>query len=143
MKLLSVIVTMDPASGGPAQGIRNNIPFWKQHGIIPSVLSFDAANADFLKNEPIIGIGPVRSPWAFVNGGMNWLTQNLSNYDAVLIHGLWLYNSYAVTKAIKKMKQLGKPVPKVFIMPHGMLDPYFQKTPDRKIKALEIKFIGI
>ncbi len=136
MKLLSVIVTMDPTSGGPAQGIRNNLPFWKQLGIAPSILSFDSPDEDFVVQENIIGIGPVKNPWAYVPKGMNWLLANLCNYDVVLIHGLWLYNGYAATKAIKKLKRAGKKVPKVFLMPHGMLDPYFQKTSQRRLKAL-------
>jgi glycosyltransferase involved in cell wall biosynthesis len=127
---------MDPASGGPAQGIRNNIPFWEQLGIVPSVLSFDNANASFLENNRFIGIGPVTNPWAYVPKGMDWLLNHLSDYDVVLVHGLWLYNGYAAAKAIKKLKQSGKKVPKVYIMPHGMLDPYFQKAPERKLKAI-------
>ena len=27
-------------------------------------------------------------------------------------------------------------IPKLYVMPHGMLDPYFQRAPDRKLKAL-------
>ena len=136
MKLLSVIVTMDSTSGGPAQGIRNNIPFWKQQGIVPSILSFDNPEADFIKDEKIIAIGPIKNPWAYAPKGMQWLIKNICSYDVVLIHGLWLYNSYAVTKAIKKLKRAGKQVPKVFIMPHGMLDPYFQKSSTHKFKAI-------
>ncbi|MFC4233187.1 glycosyltransferase [Parasediminibacterium paludis] len=136
MKLLSVIVSMDPASGGPAQGIRNNVPFWKQQGIVPSILSFDAPNAFFLEKDLGIGIGPVKNPWAYVPNGMHWFLSHLEDYDVVLIHGLWLYNGYAVTKAIKQLKRLGKQTPKVFVMPHGMLDPYFQKAPERRLKAL-------
>jgi glycosyltransferase involved in cell wall biosynthesis len=127
---------MDPASGGPAQGIRNNIPFWEQQGIVPSILSFDKADASFVEQNKVIGIGPVKNPWAYVSKGMDWLLHHLCDYDVVLIHGLWLYNGYAVTKAIKKLKQLGKKVPKVFIMPHGMLDPYFQKAAERRLKAI-------
>jgi glycosyltransferase involved in cell wall biosynthesis len=127
---------MDPASGGPAQGIRNNIPFWEQQGIVPSILSFDKADASFLEQNKVIGIGPVKNPWAYVSKGMDWLLHHLCDYDVVLIHGLWLYNGYAVTKAIQQLKRLGKKVPEVFIMPHGMLDPYFQKAPERRLKAI-------
>jgi glycosyltransferase involved in cell wall biosynthesis len=127
---------MDPASGGPAQGIRNNIPFWEQQGIVPSILSFDTPNALFLKLDRIIGIGPFKNPWAYVPKGMDWLLHHLCDFDVVLVHGLWLYNGYAVTKAVKQLKRLGKKVPKVFIMPHGMLDPYFQKAPERRVKAI-------
>ena len=96
---------MDPASGGPAQGIRNNIPFWIANGLEPSILSFDNPTANFVQQEDIIAIGPTTNPWAYVTQGMAWLLMHLCDYDVVLIHGLWLYNSYAVTKSIKKLKR--------------------------------------
>lgn len=136
MKLLSVIVTMDPASGGPAQGIRNNIPFWEQNGIDAIVISFDAPDATYIEKNKVFGLGPVTNPWAYVPKAKDWLLNNLCHYDVVVIHGLWLYNGYVVTKAIKQLKRLGKKVPKVFVMPHGMLDPYFQKAPERRLKAI-------
>src|SRR5690606_42124112 len=46
----------------------------------------------------------------------------------------WLYSSYAVYLAIKNMNKQKRP--KYFVMPHGMLDPYFQKAEDRRLKAL-------
>jgi glycosyltransferase involved in cell wall biosynthesis len=54
------------------------------------------------------------------------------------VHGLWLYQSYAVSKALQqyKQKQLNSSAPLLFVMPHGMLDPYFQKASSRKLKAI-------
>ncbi len=127
---------MDPASGGPAQGIRNNVPFWQQQGIAPTILSFDSVGSDFKDTFSFICIGPSSTPWGYAPKAMHWLLLNLQHYDVVIIHGLWLYNGYAVTKAIKKLKHLGKQVPKVYIMPHGMLDPYFQQAPERRLKAI-------
>jgi len=136
MNLLSVIITMNPASGGPAQGIRNNIPFWKFHGIEPNILSFDNPTGDFVKADNVTAIGPTANKWAYVPTAKDWLLRHLPAYDVVLVHGLWQYHGYAVTKAIKQLKLSGKSVPKVFVMPHGMLDPYFQKAPERKLKAI-------
>ena len=76
---------MDYTSGGPAQGIRNNIPFWKQQGVIPSILSFDNPEADFVKDEKIIAIGPIKNLWAYAPKGMQWLIKNICSYDVVLI----------------------------------------------------------
>ena len=70
---------------------------------------------------------------------MPWLLSNLRRFDTVIVHGLWFYHTYAVFKVlknIKKHKDKKLNVPKMFVMPHGMLDPYFQKTPGRKLKAL-------
>lgn len=127
---------MNPASGGPAQGIRNNIPFWKMQGVLPTVLSFDDKNSSFLVKGENIAIGPSKTAWAYVPQCIDWLLENLCDYDVVIIHGLWLYNGYAVTKAIKQLKKGSLKIPKVYIMPHGMLDPYFQKAPERRLKAI-------
>jgi glycosyltransferase involved in cell wall biosynthesis len=56
---------------------------------------------------------------------------------------MWLFYGYAVRKAINRFreqvlvdKQALSVIPKLFVMPHGMLDPYFQRAPGRKLKAL-------
>lgn len=54
----------------------------------------------------------------------------------VIVHGLWLYHSYAVFKALKILQEQGKKIPKMYIMPHGMLDPWFQRDSSRRIKAI-------
>ncbi|OSS38184.1 hypothetical protein C723_2885 [Christiangramia flava JLT2011] len=52
------------------------------------------------------------------------------------MHGLWQFPNYGVYKAIEKLRAKGESIPKVASMPHGMLDPYFQKAEDRRIKAI-------
>src|SRR5690606_4417418 len=61
--------------------------------------------------------------------------------DAVIVHGLWLYPSHAVRKAMEELSKspLSKHIP-WFVMPHGMLDPYFQNAPDRRMKAIRNKY---
>jgi glycosyltransferase involved in cell wall biosynthesis len=71
----------------------------------------------------------------------NWLLSHISNYDVVCVHGLWQYHTYAITKTVKQLKKENAKVPKIIIMPHGMLDPYFQKSVSRKIKALRNEII--
>jgi glycosyltransferase involved in cell wall biosynthesis len=140
MKLLSVIASMNPISGGPCQGIRNNIPFWIERGLEPTVVSFDIPSELFVKNDGIIGLGPSNNKWSYTKKLKPWLEEHLLEYDVVLVHGLWLYNSYAVFKAIKKLRSVslkkGNKVPRFYIMPHGMLDPYFQTTKERKWKSI-------
>jgi hypothetical protein len=47
MKLLHIIASMDPASGGPCQGIRNTNPELMHNGISREVVSLDALTARF------------------------------------------------------------------------------------------------
>lgn len=133
---------MDPRSGGPCQGIRNSIKALKDHIDQREVVSFDDPGAEFLGQDPftIYPLGPANNPWKYTPRLKPWLDKNLENYDVVIINGLWLYLSFAVYQSLQKLKRqqnrLSKKIPRVFIWPHGMLDPYFQKAPERKLKAI-------
>ena len=129
---------MDPAYGGPCQGIRNSIPELNAMGAVNEVVSVDAEHASWSVDDsfPIYRLGPGKGPWGYSSKLLTWLKANLSNYDVVLIHGLWQYYGFAVRKAVAWLRANGKNTPKYYIMPHGMLDPYFQNAPDRKMKAL-------
>lgn len=129
---------MDPASGGPCQGIRNSIPALQEQGVTTEVVSLDASDASFLGMDDfkVTALGPGKTPYGYSAQLKPWLEHHLEDYDIVIIHGLWLYNSYGTYRTWKQLKRAGKPVPKLYVMPHGMLDPYFQKAPDRRIKAL-------
>lgn len=138
MKILRVIVTMNPAYGGPCQGIRNSVEALAEQGIDNEVLSFDLPNAPFLKDDNFIthAIGPAKSPYAYTPHLTAWLKDHIHRFDAIIVHGLWLYTSYGTYKAWKKIKAKNPNTPNLYIMPHGMLDPYFQKAQDRRLKAL-------
>jgi glycosyltransferase involved in cell wall biosynthesis len=131
---------MNPNNGGPCQGIRNSIPALEELGIYNEVVCLDAPDAAFLKKDffKISAIGPGKGPWFYSADIVPWLINNLENFDIVIIHGLWLYHGYAVYKAVSqyRIKHPGTRLPKVYVMPHGMLDPYFQQAKGRKLKAL-------
>ena len=145
MNLLHVIASLDPLSGGPCQVIRNSVPELELLGVVNEVVCLDAPEANFLQHDNFKthALGPGKSAWCHSSKLLPWLTSNLPRFDAVIVHGLWLYPSYAVSKAVRVLtkmgaasKTIGGKVPKVFVMPHGMLDPYFQKASGRRIKAL-------
>ncbi|MCH6234040.1 glycosyltransferase [Cognataquiflexum rubidum] len=139
MKYLRVISSMDPASGGPCQGIRNSITELQKLGIDNQVICLDAPDALFLGKDPfpIIALGPAKTPWAYSPLLSQWLLQNLPQFEAVIIHGLWQYHGYAVQKALHHLRKNNSGTQtKLFVMPHGMLDPYFQRAQGRKLKAL-------
>src|SRR5688572_26443283 len=143
MRLLRVIATMDPAFGGPCQGIRNIVPTLEEMGVSNEVVTLDDPNAPFLGSDPfpIHALGPSKSMWNYSPNLQPWLHENLDRFDAVIIHGLWLYISYATSKAVRQFRNNVSPRSrsgqlKLFIMPHGMLDPYFQRAPGRRLKAI-------
>lgn len=138
MRVLRVIPSMDPRQGGPCQGIRNSIPELEELGVDNDVICLDEPEASFLRDDPftIFAIGKAKSKWKYNKKLIPWLLSNFKNYDVVIIHGLWSYHSYAVHKASINFRRLNAQSPKIFVMPHGMLDPYFQLAKDRKFKAL-------
>jgi len=138
MKILRVITSMNPEHGGPCQGIRNSIPALHKLGVHNEVVSFDSPDAAFLGKDSftIHTLGPAKGPYAYCPKLEQWLLENFGRFDAVIIHGLWLYNGYGTFSAWKKYKKNNNAAPKLFVMPHGMLDPYFQKAAGRKLKAI-------
>jgi len=131
---------MHPSYGGPCQGIRNSIPELTKNGVINEVVSLDDPNDDFIEKDNFIinALGKGKGPWSYNPGLIQWLLNNFERFDAVIVHGLWQYHGFAVYKALRKYKKkfASRVSPKIFVMPHGMLDPYFQKAEGRKIKAL-------
>lgn len=138
MKILRVISSMQPENGGPCQGIRNLIPQLQQLGSENEVVCFDSPDADYLGTDPFIvhALGAAKGPYSYNKNLATWLEQNLGRFDVAVIHGLWLYNSYGTYKAWNKYKKSHKKYPKLYVMPHGMLDPYFQKARERRLKAI-------
>lgn len=143
MKLLHVIDSMDPKVGGPSQGIRNMTENLDLLGIWSEVACLDGPDSKYLENEPmkVHALGPKKGPWGYSKNLIPWLKEHFTLYDIVVVHGLWLYTSYATYKAYKYTKaqharNIMQSAPSLFLMPHGMLDPYFQSDPARRKKAI-------
>jgi hypothetical protein len=143
MKLLRVIASMDPAYGGPCQGIRNIVPTLERLGVQNEVVSMDDPASAYLGKDPfpVHAIGPSRGTWSYTPKLTAWLDDNLHRFDVVLIHGLWLHYGFATSRRVHHFRNgtsstHGRKPLKLYVMPHGMLDPYFQRAPDRKLKAL-------
>ncbi|MDQ6755977.1 MAG: glycosyltransferase [Bacteroidota bacterium] len=138
---------MDPAMGGPSQGIRNSIPELEKLNIYREVVSLDAPGSAFIGKDHFLihPLGPCKTSWCFSPKLLPWLILNLERFDIVILNGLWQYHGFALCKALKLLsnKRIGKQtksIPKYFVMPHGMLDPYFQKASHRKLKAIRNLF---
>ena len=125
MNLLHVINTCDPSTGGPIEGIKQFYKNFKINGIKPEILCSDSPKQKFNNHTDlpkIHALGPGKFKFAYNPKLKNWLNKNIKNYDHVIVHGIWQYHNYAVWKIAKKFK---KPY---YIFPHGMLDPWFDKS---------------
>lgn len=129
---------MDPKTGGPCQGIRNSIPYLQEMGVKNEVVCLDDPVKDYdaVDRFTIYKLGGGKTGYQYQPALLKWLFENLGNYTHVIVHGIWQFPNYAIHKTLKELKAIGRPVPKVAIMPHGMLDPYFQKAKERRFKAI-------
>ena len=131
---------MDPVSGGPAQGIRTLNKAMTEMGITREVVCLDSPDSSYLGSDDFIinAIGPPQGAWNYSHYLAKWLTINIQRFDVVIINGLWLYPSYATWKVINRFKKMspGKKLPRILVMAHGMLDPYFQRAKERRLKAI-------
>lgn len=139
MKVLHIVTSMDPQKGGVCQAVRNYI--YENKFCENEVVSLDDQMTDFGMFDQFVihklGIG--FSSFQYNASLLNWLKKNLPNYSHAIVHGMWQYHNFATFLALKAIKKESRP--KLAIMPHGMLDPYFQKEPTRKLKALRNEII--
>ncbi|GAB3904404.1 glycosyltransferase [Larkinella knui] len=107
---------------------------FSQHAVINEVVSLDDPQAAYLRDTPFMihAVGPAKSAWQYAPEFLPWLKKYLQNYDAVIVHGLWHYHTYGIYKV---WSQLKADKPALYVMPHGMLDPWFQRAAGRKLKA--------
>lgn len=121
MKILHAIQSADPTCGGPLEGILQIVQATTA-SISHEIVSIDSPSADFLADLPC--------PWAALGPGsllgysprlVPWLRTHASQFDLVIVHGLWRYISLGTWRALH-----GGSTPYV-VMPHGMLDPWFKR----------------
>lgn len=118
MKILHLVHSMDMRAGGLSASLRQ---LSSEHN---TIVTLDDPASEFLKDiQPmVIAFGPATGKFGYVKGLVDWLSDNLIFFDAVVIHGLWQYHGVAYLLAKKRKK-----IPH-FVMPHGMLDPWFWKA---------------
>ncbi len=134
MKLLRVIHTISPESGGPIEGLKQSSKVMTELGVEVEIASLDRAES--LAHEAtalpwtVHALGPGKfGAYSYAPKLREWLNTQLTQFDAVIIHGNWQYHGLATANAC-----IAQGVP-YYIFPHGMLDPWFNKTyPLKKLK---------
>lgn len=118
MKILHLVHSMDMRAGGLSASLRQLSPDEN------TILTLDDPDSDFLIDikATVVAFGPARGKFGYVRGLVDWFSDNLIFFDAVVVHGLWQYHGLAFLLS-KKTKKIP-----YFVMPHGMLDPWFWKA---------------
>lgn len=138
MKILRVIPSVDPAAGGPIEGLLNSSRQLRERGHHIDVVSLDLPDAPCTKafQFPLYSLGQSRRTYGFSPRCRNWLNQHVNDYDVVIIQGIWQYHAVAAANACRRHK-----VPYV-VFTHGMLDPWFKRTyPLKHLKKLPYWFL--
>ncbi|GAB3264650.1 glycosyltransferase [Larkinella harenae] len=139
MRILHVISGLDPKIGGTSQALKTIIEGLSQRAVVNEVVCLADPEADYLRELPfpVYATGPAKTPWQYSPALWTWLKAHLHQYDAVVVHGLWHYHTYAVYNVWNELKT---EKPMLYVMPHGMLDPWFQRATGRRLKALRNRF---
>ncbi|MDI9872480.1 glycosyltransferase [Flectobacillus roseus] len=142
VRVLHITNSVSPQSGGVAEAIRlitNGLVEDSGIECVESeILTFDnelypETTEKFISK--ISNIGTDIRIWGFSCKLNSWFDENISRFNIIVIHGIWLYHSYGAFKYwIKYLRDTSNV--KLFVMPHGMLDPWFQTEPKRKYKAI-------
>ncbi|HEY9136702.1 MAG TPA: transferase, partial [Terriglobus sp.] len=102
MRILHVIATLDPAAGGPIEGVRTLFGY-KNEGYEGEAVTLDAPDAPYLKGLPfpVHALGLRTSTYGYNAKLLPWLRENLHNYEGVIVNGLWQYMGLAAMRAMK------------------------------------------
>jgi glycosyltransferase involved in cell wall biosynthesis len=133
MKILRSIHTVNPALGGPIESVKQSSAILSRRGHAVEIISLDAPDDPWVRDSPVPvhALGSGHGGYGFTPRFSNWIRERRTDYDAVIVHGLWRYNSFGVWRALA-----GTDTP-YFVFPHGMLDPWFKRTyPLKHIKKL-------
>ncbi len=138
IKVLHVVAGMNPELGGVSKAVRMIMAGLSDLNISSEVVTIDSPDAPYLENDtfPIHAVGVGKTPWSYNPNLLKWLEADIERFDIVIVHGLWLYTSYVVRRVVSLLRNKNRIAPGFFVMPHGMLDPYFQKAPGRRLKAM-------
>ena len=123
MKILVVIPSLDPRSGGPAEAVEKRSLRLQQLGHSTEVVTLDDPRDSFLRGYPLPfhALGPSRGGYRYNPRLVPWLRSHAHEYDAVVVEGIWQYASFGTWRALRRSN-----VP-YFVFVHGMLDPWFKR----------------
>lgn len=124
MRILFVIDSLDPRNGGTVECIRQVGAAVANIGNSVEVACFDLPAAAWLSDFPLktYALGPKYFKYGYCPRLATWLHANARHYDAIIVSGLWQYQSLCVWRALR-----GKTTP-YFVYAHGMLDPWSKRA---------------
>lgn len=124
-RILHVIASVNPAGGGPIEGIKQLSIVTARRGYTIEILSLDDPQAPWVESCPLEchAMGPTwLGNYGYTPRIVAWLRRHHRDYDVVIVNGIWQFSSFAVWQVLHRT---GRPY---FVYTHGMLDPWFKRT---------------
>jgi glycosyltransferase involved in cell wall biosynthesis len=124
MRILELISSVNPAGGGPIEGLKQTAAVAARRGASVEVATLDDPAAPWVRDFPLPlhAFGPAHLKYSYAPRLKPWLRAHAHDYDAVVVHGLWQYHGFAARQSLR-----GSSTP-YYVFPHGMLDPWFKRT---------------
>lgn len=123
MRILRVIRSVNRESGGPIEALLQTSAHQESDGHRIEVATLDRREDPWVAEFPfkIYAFGPGGTGYGYSPRFVPWLKRHSGDYDAVVVSGLWQFQTLGALRALK-----GSAVP-FFVFPHGMLDPWFKE----------------
>ena len=122
LRILHVIGSVNPAAGGPVEGVKQLSRVNADYGHTIEVLTLDDPSSPWLDKIgfPVHAMGPAFTHYAYCPRLVPWLRAHHRDYDVVIVNGIWGYNAFGIWRALR-----GTSTP-YYVYTHGMLDPWFK-----------------
>jgi glycosyltransferase involved in cell wall biosynthesis len=133
IQYLHVIHSIDPRGGGPAEGVKQltRVATRLKHRVEIAVLERPEQAWVREYDCPIHEVGPSYFRYGYAPKLAGWLQKNFSRFSAVVVNGLWQYQSFCTWRVLR-----GTSLP-YFVFTHGMLDPWFRhRYPLKHLKKM-------
>ncbi|HEX8280535.1 MAG TPA: glycosyltransferase, partial [Chthoniobacterales bacterium] len=124
MKILQMVQTLDPSTGGVARAVLSLSQALASRGHATEIVSLDEPRARWVAEAglPVHALGAGLTSYRYSRTLLPRLREAARAFDRVIVNGLWQYQSFAAWRAFRRAA-----VP-YFVFPHGMLDPWFKRT---------------
>lgn len=136
MRVLHLIGSVDRRTGGPIEGVLQLATQRVARGGVAHIACLDRPDDPWVASCPVrtFALGSRNAaylklrrfvPWlryGYTPHLVPWLRQHVSDYDVVVVNGVWNYSALAARLVLADG---GMPY---VVFTHGMLDPWFQKA---------------
>jgi glycosyltransferase involved in cell wall biosynthesis len=139
MRILRSIASLDPATGGPVEGLLRSSRALADMDVATDIVTLDASDAPWLADIPfpVHALGPGTRRYSYSPRLTPWMKAHAKAYDAVILHGIWNYSSVG---AWRGLAGAGTPY---LLFTHGMLDPYFRSAHPLKHWAKQAYWLAL